>query len=136
MPALQNKTNTPGILPLQEKKKEKENKKHASNPRCKMEHPLSQTLVKVKRKWKSRGKATETHTNKATRLMQPVSFDPGGYFLSNKQDEKLLLQLPAVLAQITWNALPFVDLPIVLNFWYLPSAPITSNRCKPMDPSV
>lgn len=57
-------------------------------------------------------------------------------FIRLERDEKLLRQLPAVVAQIAWNALPFVDLPIVLNFWYLPSAPITSNRCNPMDPSV
>lgn len=43
-----------------EKKKEKK-KKHAGNPRCKMEHPLSQKLVRAKRKeqWKSQRNTDE-----------------------------------------------------------------------------
>lgn len=84
---------------------------------------------------RGKGKAKETQTNKASRQIQLV-VRPWRIFYQTKEMEKLLLRLPTVLAQITWNALPFVDLPIVLNFWYLPSAPITSNRCNPMVPSV
>lgn len=64
MPALQNKTNTPGTLPFHKRNKRKKKKKHAGNTRCKMEHPLSQKLVRAKSKKQKEAKkkkATDEH---------------------------------------------------------------------------
>lgn len=50
MPALQKQDKYPRQFAL----KGKEEEKHAGNPRCKMEHPLSQKLVRAKRKEESK----------------------------------------------------------------------------------
>lgn len=45
------------------KREKEEEKNHAGNPRCKMEHPLSQEPVRAKKRRKRNG--NKTQTNKA-----------------------------------------------------------------------
>lgn len=60
MPALQKQDKYPRQFAPSKVGEEKEKEKHAGNPRCKMEHPLSQKLVRAKRKEQ---KKSQTNTD-------------------------------------------------------------------------